>query len=153
MSGLVYYGTSQAKPWTRDARGTDGDALYSNSTLALDPATGEMKWYYQHLPGDTHDMDETFERILVAYDGRQSVFSMGILGILWELDRVTGSFVNAIDLGYQNILDVAPETGEVTYRDGMVVGVFEELYFCPSTGGVKSPVSYTHLTLPTSDLV
>ena len=134
VSGLVYYGTSQAKPWTRDARGTDGDALYSNSTLALDPATGEMKWYYQHLPGDTHDMDETFERILVDYDGRQSVFSMGKLGILWELDRVTGSFVNAIDLGYQNILDVSPETGEVTYRDGMVVGVFEELYFCPSTG-------------------
>ena len=138
VSGLVYYGTSQAKPWTRDARGTDGDALYSNSTLALDPATGEMKWYYQHLPGDTHDMDETFERILGDYDGRQSVFSMGKLGILWELDRVTGSFVNAIDLGYQNILDVSPETGEVTYRDGMVVGVFEELYFCPSTGGVKS---------------
>jgi alcohol dehydrogenase (cytochrome c) len=138
VSGLVYYGTSQAKPWTRDARGTDGDALYSNSTLALDPATGEMKWYYQHLPGDSHDMDETFERILVDYDGRQSVFTMGKLGILWELDRVTGSFVNAIDLGYQNILDVSPETGEVTYRDGMVVGVFEELYFCPSTGGFKS---------------
>ena len=138
VSGLVYYGTSQAKPWTREARGTDGDALYSNSTLALDPATGEMKWYYQHLPGDSHDMDETFERILVDYDGRQSVFTMGKLGILWELDRVTGSFVNAIDLGYQNILDVSTETGEVTYRDGMVVGVFEELYFCPSTGGFKS---------------
>ena len=65
VSGLIYYGTSQAKPWTRDARGTDGDALYSNSTLALDPATGEMKWYFQHIPGDSHDMDETFERILV----------------------------------------------------------------------------------------
>ena len=67
VGGLVYYGTSQAKPWTRDARGTDGDALYSNSTLALDP-----------------------------------------------------------------------ETGEVTYRDGMVVDVGEELFSCPSTGGFKS---------------
>ncbi len=137
-SGLVYYGTSQAKPWTRDARGTDGDALYSNSTLALDPTTGEMKWYYQHLPGDTHDMDETFERILIDYDGRQSVFSMGKLAILWELDRLTGAFVNAVDLGYQNILDVDTQTGEVTYRDGMVVGVREELFFCPSTGGFKA---------------
>ena len=137
-SGLVYYGTSQAKPWTRDARGTDGDALYSNSTLALDATTGEMKWYYQHLPGDTHDMDETFERILIDYDGRQSVFSMGKLAILWELDRLTGAFVNAVDLGYQNILDVDTQTGEVTYRDGMVVGVREELFFCPSTGGFKA---------------
>ena len=138
VSGLVYYGTAQAKPWTRDARGTDGDALYSNSTLALDPATGEMKWFFQHIPGDSHDMDETFERILIDYDGRRSVFSMGKLGILWELDRMTGAFVSAVDLGYQNILDVDPQTGAVTYRDGMLTGVGEELFFCPSTGGFKS---------------
>ena len=138
VSRLVYYGTAQAKPWTRDARGTDGDALYSNSTLALDPATGEMKWFYQHLPGDTHDMDETFERILIDYDGRHSVFSMGKLAILWELDRITGEFVSAGDLGYQNIVDLDPQSGDVTYRDGMVVDVGEELYFCPSTGGFKS---------------
>ena len=59
-------------------------------------------------------MDETFERILVDYDGKQSVFSMGKLGILWELDRVTGEFRNAVDLGYQNILDVDTLTGKVT---------------------------------------
>src|SRR6266436_5982229 len=71
----------------RVARGTDGDALYTNSTLALDPDTGEMKWYYQHLPGETQDMDEVFERILVDVAGRKSVFEMGKLGILWQLDR------------------------------------------------------------------
>ena len=138
ISGLVYYGTAQAKPWTRDARGTDGDALYSNSTLALDPETGEMRWFYQHIPGDSHDMDETFERILIDYDGRQSVFSMGKLAILWELDRTTGEFTRAVDLGYQNLADVDPETGQFAYREGMVSDVGEELYFCPSTGGFKS---------------
>ncbi len=138
VTKMIYYGTSQPKPWTRDARRTDGDALYTNSTLALDPVTGEMKWYFQHIPGDSHDMDETFERILVDYDGKQSVFSMGKLGILWELDRVTGEFRNGVDLGYQNILDVDTVTGKVTYRDGMISGVGEMLYFCPSTGGFKS---------------
>ena len=138
VTKLVYYGTSQPKPWSRDARRTDGDALYSNSTLALDPATGDMKWYYQHIPGDSHDMDEVFERILVDVDGKQSVFSMGKLGVLWELDRVTGQYRNAIDLGYQNILDVDRATGAVTYREGMISGVGEELFFCPSTGGFKS---------------
>ena len=138
VTKLVYYGTSQPKPWSRDARRTDGDALYSNSTLALDPATGEMQWYFQHIPGDSHDMDETFERILVDYDGKQSVFSMGKLGILWELDRVTGAYRNAVDLGYQNIVDVDRATGVVTYREGMISGVGEELFFCPSTGGFKS---------------
>ena len=138
VTGLVYWGTSQPKPHNRDARGTAGDALYSNSTLALDPATGEMRWYYQHIPGDSHDMDESFERILIDYDGRRSLFTMGKLGILWELDRVTGEFRRAIDLGYQNIVDVDPRTGEVTHRDGMLSDVGEELFFCPSTGGFKS---------------
>ncbi len=64
-TGLVYWGTAQAKPWARAVRGTDGAALYTSSTLAIDPDTGKMKWYYQHIPGETQDMDETFERILV----------------------------------------------------------------------------------------
>ena len=137
---LFYIGTAQAKPWHAVSRGlsTSDAVLYSNSTLALDPETGEIEWYYQHIPGDSHDMDETFERILVDVDGRQSVFSMGKLGVLWELDRGTGQYRNAIDLGYQNILDVDQATGVVSYREGMISGVGEELFFCPSTGGFKS---------------
>ena len=138
VSNLLYWGTSQAKPWARAVRGTDGDALYTNSTLALDPTTGEVKWFFQHLPGESFDMDETFERILVDYDGQSSVFSMGKLGILWELDRKTGRFVRATDLGYQNLVDVDPRTGRATYRPGMIQEVGKEVFFCPSTGGFKS---------------
>jgi alcohol dehydrogenase (cytochrome c) len=137
-TNLIFWGTSQAKPWTRFARGTDGDALYTNSTLALDPATGKIVWYYQHIPGETLDMDETFERVLVDADGRSSVFSMGKLGILWELDRRTGKFLSAHDLGYQNVVDVHPETGKVTYRANMIPKPGVELEFCPSSTGFKS---------------
>src|SRR5262245_36170192 len=80
-TNLIYWGTAQAKPWTRFARGTDGDALYTNSTLAIDPATGHIAWHYQHIPGETHDLDEAFERILIDVGGRPSVFSMGKLAI------------------------------------------------------------------------
>ena len=38
--------------------------LYSNSTVALDPDTGKLAWYYQHLPGDDWDQDYTHERTL-----------------------------------------------------------------------------------------
>ena len=76
-TNLIYWGTSQAKPWTRFARGTDGDALYTNCTLAIDPATGKIVWHYQHIPGETHDFDEAFERILVDFNGRSSVFLKG----------------------------------------------------------------------------
>jgi alcohol dehydrogenase (cytochrome c) len=135
---LIFWGTSQAKPWTRFARGTDGDALYTNSTLAIDPVSGKIAWHYQHIPGETLDMDETFERILVDADGRASVFTMGKLGILWELDRQTGAFLSAHDLGYQNVVDVDTRTGKVTYRAGMIPKPGVELEFCPSSTGFKS---------------
>jgi alcohol dehydrogenase (cytochrome c) len=137
-ANLVYWGTAQAKPWARAVRGTDGDALYTNSTLALDPDTGKMKWYYQHLPGETQDMDEVFERILIDTGGRKSLFTMGKLGILWQLDRTTGAFISASDLGYQNIVEVNPNSGKVTYRPGKIPQIGVEVDMCPSTAGFKS---------------
>ena len=72
--GLIYWGIANPMPDHRSAR--HGDAagtsrvapadLYSNSTVALDPATGELAWYYQHLPGDDWDLDATHERTLVT---------------------------------------------------------------------------------------
>jgi alcohol dehydrogenase (cytochrome c) len=137
-ANLVYWGTAQAKPWARVVRGTDGSALYTNSTLALDPDTGKIKWYYQHLPGETQDMDEVFENILIDVGGRKSLFKMGKLGILWQLDRTSGTFVHATDLEYQTILDVDPQTGKVTYRAGKVPEIGVQVDMCPSTAGFKS---------------
>jgi alcohol dehydrogenase (cytochrome c) len=137
-TNLVYWGTAQAKPWARAVRGTDGAALYTNSTLALDPDTGKMKWYFQHLPGETHDMDEVFENVLIDIGGRKSLFKMGKLGILWQLDRVSGTFIRATDIGYQTLVDVNPQTGTVTYKSGKVPQVGVEVDWCPSTAGFKS---------------
>ena len=137
-TNLVYWATAQAKPWARAVRGTAGDALYTNSSLALDPDTGEIVWHYQYLPGETHDMDEVFESVLIDLDGRRSLFKMGKLGILWQIDRATGEFINATDIGYQNILSVDSETGEVRYRPGMIPEIGVEIEMCPSTSGFKS---------------
>ena len=137
-SRTILIGTSQAKPWHRQARGTDGDALYTNSTLALDPQTGELKWYYQHLPAETHDMDEVFERIVIEVDGQPSVFSMGKIGVLWQLDLATGQFQAAHDLGYQTLVDVDPSTGAISYREGALKDLGEDIFWCPSTSGFKS---------------
>ena len=136
--GLTFWGVAQAKPWAQVSRRTDGDALYTSSTLALDPDTGEMRWYYQHLPGESHDMDEVFERVLVEVDGRPSVFTMGKLGILWQLDRETGQFIKATDLGYQNLVDIDPTSGRMSFRPGMMPQLNVELEFCPSHSGLKS---------------
>ena len=137
-ANLVYWGTSQAKPWARSVRGTDGDALYTNSTLAINPDTGELVWYYQHLPGETHDMDDGFENILIDVGGQPSLFKMGKLAILWQLNRETGAFIRATDLGYQNLVEVDPETGEVTYVPDRIPEIGVQMEMCPSTAGFKS---------------
>ena len=54
-----------------------------------DPDTGRLKWYFQHAPGESFDMDEVFERVLVDLDGRKLLFTVGKPGILWKIDRET----------------------------------------------------------------
>jgi alcohol dehydrogenase (cytochrome c) len=71
----VLWGIANPSPYNRQDRHggdyrntslTSPADLYSNSTVALDPQTGELKWYYQHLPGDDWDEDYTNERTLVT---------------------------------------------------------------------------------------
>ena len=63
---------------------------------------------------------------------------MGKRGILWELDRTTGGFIAAHDLGYQNVLDVDPQSGQVAYRPDMIPVADVELEFCPDLLGVRN---------------
>ncbi len=69
---LTYWGTAQAKPWMRVSRGSgNGATLYANSTLALNADTGKLAWYHSHAPGETLDLDEVFERVLVDDQGQK----------------------------------------------------------------------------------
>ncbi len=145
---LVYFGVAQAKPWVARSRGmtVDDPALYTNSTVALRPADGDLAWHFQHVPGETLDLDEVYERVLVDVGGRRAVFSAGKHGILWKLDRETGEFLGHKETVYQNVFDrIDPDTGAVTYRQDIVDAEFEQLVpACPSTAGGKNwhPMSY-----------
>ena len=145
---LVYFGVAQAKPWAAVSRGmTIGDTgLYTNSTVAIRPGDGTLDWYFQHVPAESLDLDEVYERVLVDVGGRKVVFSAGKHGILWKLDRETGAFLGYKETVYQNVFDrIDPETGEVTYRQDIIDAQFEQLVpACPSTAGGKNwhPMSY-----------
>ena len=58
-----------------------------HATLALRPKTGQLAWFFQHAPGESLDLDEVYERVLVDVDGRKLSFNIGKVGILWKLDR------------------------------------------------------------------
>jgi len=136
---LLYWGTAQPKPWVPASRGmtTEDAALYSNSTLALDPDDGRIVWYRQHVPGEALDLDEVFEQVLVDSNGQKLLFTIGKHGILWKLDRETGQYLDHKETVYQNIFTkIDSKTGAVTYRQDIVdAKVGEWLAVCPSTAG------------------
>ena len=138
---LTYWGVAQAKPWMQASRGTTGAdaALYTSSTLALRPDTGELAWYFQHVPGESLDLDEVFERVLVDVGGRKLSFNIGKAGILWKLDRQTGQFLDAKETVFQNVFVWKDKSkGQLSYRPDILeqkTGYW--LPACPGTAGGK----------------
>jgi len=136
---LVYFGIAQAKPWVAASRGlnTGNSTLYANSTLAINPDNGSIVWYRQHVPGETLDMDEAFEQVLVDLDGEQLLLTIGKSGILWKLNRRSGEFLALKETVYQNVFELVDhETGEVRYREDIRnAEVGQWLSVCPSTAG------------------
>jgi alcohol dehydrogenase (cytochrome c) len=136
---LTYWGIAQAKPWMPASRGTSvfDKALYAASTVALNVDDGKLAWYFQHVPGESLDLDEVFERVLVDNGPDKFVFSIGKSGILWKLDRRNGKFLGAKETVFQNVYDrLDPQTGLVTYRSDIVEQKVQQwIQSCPSTEG------------------
>ena len=153
---LVFFGVAQAKPWMAASRGltTEDATLYTNSTLAIDPDDGRIVWYRQHVPGESLDMDEAFEQVLVDLFDEPYLLTIGKSGILWKLDRRTGEFQGLAQTVFQNVFsEVNLETGDVRYREdirNMKIG--EWLSVCPSTAGGHNWQSSTYHP-PTRQLV
>ena len=144
---LVYFGTSQPKPWAAPSRGmsVEDAALYTNSTLALNPNTGELKWHFQHIPGETIDMEVGFERILADINGTPVVLTVGKDGILWKLNRDTGEYLDLLDTMEQTIFNVDKATGSLTYRADIAdAGIGDTYTACPGIYGGHNWQSATY---------
>ncbi|MFT5335530.1 MAG: alcohol dehydrogenase (cytochrome c), partial [Halioglobus sp.] len=136
---LFFIGTSQAKPWVAASRGMSArdSALYTNSTLALNPRTGKIVWHFQHMAGETIDMETGFERILIEVDGKKRLYTIGKDGILWQLDAATGKFQDLAETQAQTIYaEVNKQTGRLRYRDDILnAGIGEPIKACPGIYG------------------
>lgn len=89
---LLYWGTGNPNP---DYYGADrkGDNLYTNSLLAIDAATGTLKWHYQFTPHDTHDWDANHVPVLADWPRRKVVMVANRNGFFYVLDRRTGELM------------------------------------------------------------
>jgi alcohol dehydrogenase (cytochrome c) len=149
----LYWGIANPMPNTRmdrhngNADGTSRTSpsdLYSNSTVALDPATGKLQWYYQHLPGDDWDEDYTHERTLLRTrvspnpksvkwinpdiprgQERDIAVMVGEGGGVFALDRNDGKFLWATPFPFDTpeflISNIDGKTGKTTINWDVVL--------------------------------
>ncbi len=146
---LVFYGVGQPYPWISEMRGTlplkdaagiTNTALYSDSTMAIDPKTGKLKWYHQYLQNDTWDLDYVYERMMIdlPFNGtlRKMVVTTGKLGIIEALDRTNGDWLWAKETVPQNVVaKIDQKTGEKTINQAAVPHIGQTTVNCPADPG------------------
>ncbi len=97
-TGLLFWATGNPWPDSEDT-GRPGDNLYTDCVLALNPATGEIKWHYQFTPHDLNDRDATEPNVLVdtTYKGKPSKILLHAdrNGFFYVLDRTNGNVLLA----------------------------------------------------------
>ena len=93
---LVYWTAGNPCP---DYNGDErrGDNLYSDSVLAMEPATGKIRWHFQYTPHDLHDWDAVQTPVLVDADfrgkPRNLLLQANRNGFFYVLDRTSGEFL------------------------------------------------------------
>jgi alcohol dehydrogenase (cytochrome c) len=117
--GLVIFSTGNPNP---DLDGTKrlGDNLYSDSIVALDVHSGQLKWYYQEVKHDVWDYDAVSNVVLfdVHQDGKTipAAGEAGKVGWVFILDRRTGKLIRKSDpyvMMSKNMFSTPTPTGVV----------------------------------------
>ena len=150
---LTYWGTGNPGPWIGDQR--PGDNLYTNSVVAFDADTGELKGYHQYHWNGSWDWDEVSAPLLidVERDGRTipTLVHPARNGYLWMLERGPDAitFVDAQPYVDQNVFTaIDPVTGRPEYDPERKPGTNRPATFCPSLWGGKDwpPAAYSPQT-------
>jgi alcohol dehydrogenase (cytochrome c) len=125
---LLYWPTGNTNP-VFAGQGRPGANLWTESIVALDPDSGQLKWYYQVSPHDTHDFDNTTAPILFdrVVDGKpqQLLAQAARNGFFVTLDRVSGKYLVVkpyVPLDYSSGLTAQGEPIPIPDKDPTVGG-------------------------------
>jgi alcohol dehydrogenase (cytochrome c) len=147
---ITYWGTGNPGPWTGDVR--PGDNLYTNSVVAFDGDSGELRGYHQYHWNGSWDWDETDAPLLidVQRDGRTipALVHPGRNGYIWLLERSADGigFVDAWPFVHQDVFtSIDPQTGRPEYDMDRKPAIDKPATYCPSLHGGKNwpPAAYS----------
>jgi alcohol dehydrogenase (cytochrome c) len=143
---ILYWAVGNPCP---DFNGADrkGDNLYTDSVLALKPATGALSWYYQFTPHDTHDWDADEPLMLLDenFNGRprKLLVQANRNGFFFLLDRTNGEFLRATPF----INDLNWATGYTKkgrpIQPTVIEPTVEGSKICPASGSNWMSASYS----------
>src|SRR3954449_8608278 len=139
---LLFQGTGNPAP-DFDGGVRPGDNLYTDSTIAVDVNTGEIRWHYQFTPHDLWDYDSTMENVLFdAPDGRKLLAHADKNGYFFVLDRTNGELVRVFPFCDRITWGEITPDGKVTpkvypEKEGVPV------HFWPGPAGAKE---WTHMS-------
>jgi outer membrane protein assembly factor BamB len=132
--GNVYAGIANPGPWGGSKAYPNGGvfpgpALYTDSLVVLDGASGRLLWHDQVTPHDVRDYDFQASPILATAGGRRAVFGAGKGGVVVAWDRGTHTRLWSKAVGIH-----ANDLGPLPVKPTTV---------CPGLlGGVLTPMAY-----------
>jgi outer membrane protein assembly factor BamB len=100
--GTVYFGI--ANPYRSIDQATEHPTtlLYNDSTVALTPGSGKLKWYYQAIPNDFHDWDMQVSPIYTETGGQPVIVDSGKMGYVYVMNAKTGNLLWKTPVGKHN---------------------------------------------------
>jgi alcohol dehydrogenase (cytochrome c) len=156
VNNLAIFGTGNTYdtgPLRVPQEGFTNDALYLDTTLALNPDTGKLVWHFQHQTNGQWDLDWAFERQVMQLSVNNVPKSVVVTAgkqMIWDiLETATGKYVGSMDVGrewgLQNVVTgIDPKTGAKTVDARLVPGDGEIKTICPHVDGGRDwmPTSY-----------
>lgn len=117
-TNTIIIGTGNPAPWNtwkRTAPGGDPDdfdSLYTSGQIAIDPSTGEVKWFHQHTPNDAWDYSGNNELVLFEYDDNGETIKATAHadrnGFFYVVNRTNGEFISGF-----------PFVDNITWAEGL----------------------------------
>jgi alcohol dehydrogenase (cytochrome c) len=137
---MVFWGIGNPWPdWDPESR--QGDNLYTDSAVALDADTGQLKWHFQFTPNDGADLDSIQVPVLadIKWNGspRKVVLWANRNGFFYVLDRATGKFLRGNAFVKENWASGLDENGRPIRAPGMTSSVAGTLIFPGIQGGTN----------------
>jgi alcohol dehydrogenase (cytochrome c) len=135
----LFWGVGNPGPWLATLR--PGKNLYTDSVIAMNPATGDIKWHYQYTPHDTWDYDGTNETVLtdIDYQGKpyKAIVSASRNGWFYAIDRTNGKLIYARKFATATSVK-GVEDGQMVTDDALRPDVGKQVFTCPSFLGGKN---------------